>query len=78
MASRSVETEEGRMLRIVLKSGAAVEVDGTWDPGSPPIVPGSKLRGQAMSIELLPGATRKLLHLNWNEVAAIVELPDAG
>ena len=64
------------MLRIVLKSGATVEVEATWTAGSAPIVPGSKLRAQAMSIESPPGATHRLLHLNWAEVAAIVELPD--
>ena len=64
------------MLRIVLKSGASVEVDGTWTAASEPIVPGSRRRGRQMQIELAPDATRRLLHLNWEEVAAIIELPD--
>jgi len=63
------------VLRIVLKSGATFEVDGTWTAASEPIVPGSKLRGKSMEIEMAPDATRRLLHLDWGEVAAIVELP---
>src|SRR5262249_43178308 len=63
------------VLRIVLKSGASVEVDATWNPGSEPIVPGSKLRGKSMEILPAPEAAYRLLHLNWDEVAAIVELP---
>ena len=63
------------MLRIVLKSGASIEVDGTWSEGSEPIVPGSRLRGKSMQIDSAPEAARRLLHLDWNEVAAIVELP---
>jgi hypothetical protein len=68
--------EEAPVLRIVMKSGASVEVDATWSAGSGPIVPGSKLRAKAMSIDSTPEAARRLLHLNWDEVAAIVELPD--
>jgi hypothetical protein len=64
------------VLRIVLKSGANIEVDGTWSEGSEPIVPGSRLRGKSMQIDSAPEATRRLLHLDWNEVAAIVQLPD--
>jgi len=63
------------VLRIVLKSGASIEVDGTWSEGSEPIVPGSRLRGKSMQIDSASEATRRLLHLDWNEVAAIVELP---
>jgi hypothetical protein len=64
------------VLRIVLKSGASVDVDATWTAGSDPIVPGSKLRARAMQIDSAPEATPRLLHLDWDEVAAIVELPD--
>jgi len=78
MGPRGLKTEERRVLRITLKSGASLEVDATWSAGSAPIVPGSKLRAQAASIEATPDATRRLLHLNWDEVAAIMELPDAA
>jgi hypothetical protein len=64
------------VLRIVLKSGTSVDVDATWSAGTPPIVPGSRLRARAMQIDVAPEASRRLLHLDWDEVAAIVELPD--
>jgi len=66
------------VLRIVLKSGTTLDVDATWNPGSEPIVPGSKLRGKSMEIIPAPEAANRLLHLNWDEVAAIVEVPDEG
>ena len=58
-----------------MRSGASVEVDATWTAGTEPIVPGSRLRARAAHIESPPDATPRLLHLDWNEVAAIVELP---
>jgi hypothetical protein len=63
------------VIRIVLKSGASVDVDGTWSEASDPIVPGSRLRAKQAHIITAPDATRLLIHLNWEEVAAIVELP---
>jgi hypothetical protein len=64
------------VLRIVLKSGATIDVDGSWIEGTEPIVPGSKLRAKTMKIDSEPDAARRLVHLDWNEVAAIVQLPD--
>ncbi len=64
------------MLRIVMKSGAQVDVDATWSAGTDPIVPGSRLRAKATHIDPTPDAARRLLHLDWDEVAAIVEISE--
>jgi hypothetical protein len=59
-----------------MKSGTTIDVDGGWTEGTEPIVPGSKLRAKNMQIDSGPDAVRRLVHLDWNEVAAIVQLPD--